>query len=361
MIALELERDIDLGSAPLRVDGSRRFGLRLAHRNQANAAGAKLNVELQLFDGSSQYFADPVEIDLAPATPGVAWAERSAAFSASGSRGARITRMILMLTVRLPHEQRGVPVPGVAGFLDLDSIELVDSQTGQALVPADVGGFEVATHHQTHVGDWAANAIDRLGGIAWWGSSSDGLTSGFGFAYSNRFLRNFLAGRTLGEAILASGKAESGLIYGDPLYRPVAAALYLPAELEIKGSGSNTGQIDTPGLVVTRANVNDFRTLFMSVLHGTSVARSNGVNWALSTCPGLDPAVCTRKRQWSASPVMGGRGSVKERAIDWLQFIDPNLNQKLTIRLKVWNDGEEANALYDFASFDYQAAPATPP
>ena len=52
-----------------------------------------------------------------------------------------------------------------------------------------------------------------------------------------------------------------------------------------------------------------------------------------------------------------GRGAVNETPIDWSQdLIDPKLNQQLTIRLRVWNTGDELNALYDYVHIDYQAA-----
>ena len=116
----------------------------------------------------------------------------------------------------------------IRGFLDLDNIQLIDSEDPlQAnLIPADAAGFESTAYGQTVRGDWAPNAIDRLGGIAWWGSSSHHLTSGYAFNNPQKFAGAFFAGRTLGESLSYVGlSAVSGIIYGDPLYRPSAAKI----------------------------------------------------------------------------------------------------------------------------------------
>ena len=77
--------------------------------------------------------------------------------------------------------------------------------------------------------DWAANTIDRLGGIANWGTSSHHVSAvsstGGGFPGA------FFAGRTLGESLAFAGDAgPNGIIFGDPLYRPAAAKLYVFTE-----------------------------------------------------------------------------------------------------------------------------------
>ena len=55
-------------------------------------------------------------------------------------------------------------------------------------------------------GDWPANAIDRLGAVAWWGSSSHHITGGWAFSAPERFYGALFMGRTLGESLLLSGK-----------------------------------------------------------------------------------------------------------------------------------------------------------
>ena len=49
-------------------------------------------------------------------------------------------------------------------------------------------------------------------------------------------------------------------------------------------------------------------------------------------------------------------GAIREKPVRWADWLsDPATDEQLLIRLKVWNSGEEAQALYDFAYFDYRA------
>lgn len=118
----------------------------------------------------------------------------------------------------------------IRGYIDLDLIEIfdVDDPTESNLISEDLASFERDHTGPTVGGDWAANAIDRLNGIAWWGSSSHHLTGGFAFANPEKFVGAFYSGRTLGESLMyISGNAKSGIIYGDPTYRPSGAKIYL--------------------------------------------------------------------------------------------------------------------------------------
>jgi hypothetical protein len=261
------------------------------------------------------------------------------------TNGAPIVRITLRLRVFLQY--------GVEGFLDLDGIEVIDDLTDLSLLDTSIGSFASDVPDRTHHGDWAANAIDRLGAIGWWGGSSD-FNEGF---YDHvHMLRGFLAGRSYGESVTSAGRGGSALVYGDPLYRPSAAMLFLPSEIGQRAAipsqqGAAVYTVTSPGLIVTPDNLENVRFLLMNVLHGSSHLAN--VNWSLATCPNLDPAQCTAQ-QWTQK--RAGTGSVKERPCDWTSLLDdPEEDQTVTIRLKVWNTGGEADALYDFASFDYRA------
>jgi hypothetical protein len=323
---------------PLVVGGTgRSFEVRFRHRNGANAAG-KLRVSMIFHDGpiyAEQGEYVPLEVAHA------SWhaVDPPVVIQAQQSETAEIDGFELKLEVTLADQ--------VFGFLDLDAIELVDlAAPGTPLLTVSLGGFEAEPGTQTHSGDYAANAIDRLGAIGWWGSTSH--YQGFGYGRLDLALQSFFAGRSFGESVLASRGAGAGLVYGDPLYRPGAAALFVP-------SLASTRPVESGGsfVVVTSENLERSRYVFMNALDGTSPTRLQNVNWELAVCPLLGPEACT---SWVTK--QSDQGSVKERPVDWLEFLDdPNVDQQVTIRLKVWNSGEEADALYDFASFDYQAAP----
>jgi hypothetical protein len=350
-IGLWISRRVAL-STVLPSEG-RSFRVNVRHRNQANPQGV-LIVELDFEDANGTHHVQRGEIALA--TEQLTWhTSQDVVLSADGAPFESISAITLTLIATL-----GRPVEG---FLDLDGIEVIDETSQVSLLDPEIGSFARALPDDAdgdiHAGDWASNAIDRLGAVAWWGSSSHFPSTTFGRDLSRTF-QSFLSGRSLGESILSGGDGQGGLIYGDPLYRASAAALFLPSETRQRSTipsepgtppGAPVLTFASPGLVVTPENLENVRYLYMNVLHG--FAHLDDVSWSLSTCPGLDPAACS---EWEVKRT--GDHAVKERPCDWTALIDPEVDQTVTIRLKVWNPGEEANALYDFASFDYQASSA---
>jgi hypothetical protein len=326
-IALSLERRMDLAPA-LPVVGSRDFQLRVRHRNPANPGG-DLRIRLQFFDGASQVTKTvtfPLDLEQ------LSWATSQISIQITDAELTQVTRVDLELATRLTES--------LYGFLDLDGIELEDLATGAQLLPLEAGSFDPPSQDTTHPGDYAANAIDRLGAVAWWGSASHHLTQGWAFSHVERFTGAFLMGRTLGESLLLTGDWESGIIYGDPLYRPSAARMHIPGE-NYYGSA--------PGLLVRQADLPDVGTVYLNVLHGT--ANLSTVSWSVSSCPVLDPALCNDSLLWS-EPMQGG-GAVVDFPLDWTQFIDLGTAQNLLLRLRVWNPGEEADELFHYAYFQY--------
>lgn len=109
-------------------------------------------------------------------------------------------------------------LPG--GNLGFDTISLTDLRTATQLLPnpSFSGG-----HRQTAAGDHAALFLGRLGGSAFWGSTSHHMTGGHAFE-SNALetLIYFMRGLPLAEAVWFDDDTETGLLYGDPLYSPAA-------------------------------------------------------------------------------------------------------------------------------------------
>jgi Thrombospondin type 3 repeat len=334
-----LVKDISFATAR---SNSNSFWVSFAHRNQT--AGT-LQVMIQLIDSSGKVSTDIEAVPLA-ATTSTAWHVAGPVTLAATSPIADVKSVHLELTAPFSG--------GFGGFLDLDDVRLVDARVGDQLLTAAVGSFEDTQHAVTHLGDYASNAIDRLGAIAWWGSSSHFLTGGLAFADAKRVARAIFAGRSLGESVAQGRFLESGLFYGDPLYRPSAAAIYFVPASTSKRSATSLGDISTSGQLITARTKATYRDLFINVLHGADHIAT--VNWEISTCtgpPGV-PIAAETCASWITQPVQ--TGAVKEHRIRWLDdLIDDRLDQFVVIRLKVWNAGEEDQALYDFAYLDYRA------
>lgn len=154
------------------------------------------------------------------------------------------------------------------GFLELDGFELIDKQTGLDVLNKEASSFSLP-NHQTNPGDYAANVIDRLGGIAWFGSSSHFLTGGFAFSDSNKFAGAFFSGRSLGESLLYNKNGMSGIIYGDPLYNPIGVKLYADESLRNVNGLEGYSLID-----------DDFSKIYINAFNG----KNNPVLWNLSIC-----------------------------------------------------------------------------
>lgn len=112
-------------------------------------------------------------------------------------------------------------LPG--GNIGLDTVSLTDMNTNAELLAN--GSFNDG-HRQTGTGDYAALFLGRLGGTAFWGSTSHHFTGGHAFE-SNALetVIYFMRGLPLAEAVWFDDDSETGLLYGDPLYSPLAVRL----------------------------------------------------------------------------------------------------------------------------------------
>jgi hypothetical protein len=308
---------------PLPLAAPREFLLRFRIRNDTSP-GASLGVSLRFYDGTTSV-SKSASVSLAQASPDWTTVERS--FTVAPGELSQVRQINAGLSAGL--------VDGLLCCLDLDGVEIVDVETGESVLDVEVGSFSSQRHDRTHPGDWAATAIDRLGAIAWWGSSSHHLSGGWSFSKNERFYGAFFMGRTLGES-LALTTGEAGIVYGDPLYRPVAVRIHLPGQ---SGYGAS------PGLAVHPGNVASAGTVLLNVLHGT--ANVNLTRWELASCPVLDPVQCADASLWTSRA--SGTGAVAEHPVSWTGFIDPGVAQDLLLRLRVWNPGEEGDELFNHA------------
>ena len=327
-IALSLEKTLSFGT-PIPLSGSRFYLLRFRVRNQASPGGA-LRAVLTFQDGASavsQEASLPLDAGNDDWTPGELW------FVIDPAQLPQLTGIKLAFASLLSEQ--------IQGFLDLDAVELFDMGTGAQLLDLATGSFDPVSQDRTHPGDWAANAIDRVGAVAWWGNSSHHLTGGWGFSVDERFFGAFFMGRTLGESLLLTTGGQSAIIYGDPLYRPVAVRIHIPGQ---GGYGA------APGRTVTAADVAQLGTVRLEVRHGSS--HDATVNWSLASCPLTDIAQCGTSAQWTQR--LAGVGALSAYPVDWVSFIDPGVEQDVLLRLRIWNPGEAQDELFSYAWFHYK-------
>ena len=236
---------------------------------------------------------------------------------------------------------------GISGYLDLDGFELIDLDTQENVFPVDVGSFTRDRKEATEQGDWPANVIDRLGGIASWGTSSHHVSGASSSGGS--FPGAFYAGRTLGEALaFANSAGPAGIIYGDPLYRPSAVKLYAAGFVP----GYQHDHIGDPAGYNVWRDTYQAIDLRANVLHGTD--NLDTTRWEVFTCPDLGIVVCDGN--WTSR--LQGVGAVEGLQLGGFEnLIDINQDRTVTMKLRVWNEGDEPNDLTNYAYFTYWAHP----
>ncbi len=118
----------------------------------------------------------------------------------------------------------GIETAGVyTGALGIDAVSVQEAGAGVELA---INGSFNDGHRQVATGDHAATFLDRLGGVAFWGSVSHHQSAGCAFCLSGLAPQvYFLRGLPLGDAVWFAASNNSGILYGDPLYSPVAVRL----------------------------------------------------------------------------------------------------------------------------------------
>lgn len=345
-VVTRLQRNLSYSPA-LTLSTPRTFDVSFSYRSQTSGT---FRVALRFLSSSGIYHSEVVNI---PVTASSTWtAIAPASLTVDSSEVSNIQELAIQFSAGFGA--------GFSGFIDVDAIQINEANLGD-LLAADVGSFEVEHQKWTTLGDYASNAIERLGAVGWWGSGGHFRTRGYAFASANRMMQAFFSGRSLGESVALAGRLKSGLLYGDPLYRPSAASLFFVGENSAKqftvdGAGypPYSPVSSYAGQVITSSNIETFRNLYVNVLHGSDNILTT--KWAIASCTGTPgvPIKAENCSSWNELPEQ--HGAAKEVAIDWTQtLINPLVDQFVVVRLRVWNPGEEEHELTDYAYIDYRA------
>ncbi len=184
------------------------------------------------------------------------------------------------------------------------------------------GGTELAQnnsftegHKQTSSGDHAANFLSRLNGTAFWGSLSHHQSGGYSFSnHGMETLIYFFRGLPLGDAVWFADSYNSGVLYGDPLYSPVAVYLHYSA---------NEYDFFGPGPLVE---------LFGDTINGNDPAKVDTA-YSVEYGPGEDFFVCDQQSSWQSTGITGIGGTKNMSLGQWdISLIAPG---SYTLRLSV--------------------------
>lgn len=171
------------------------------------------------------------------------------------------------------------------GALGLDTVSV--QAVGEGVERVSNGSFTEG-HRQVSAGDHAATFLSRLGGTAFWGSVGHHQSAGCAFCFNGLdMLVYFLRGLPLGDAVWFNDANNSGILYGDPLYSPVAVRLN-----PVSVTDTVSGQVD----------------LFGSTVNGRDPAAVS-TTYRLDVCAGVDFYDCDLAQSWQATGISGQGGS----------------------------------------------------
>jgi len=172
-----------------------------------------------------------------------------------------------------------------SGALGVDTVSV--QAVGQGAELAINGSF-TAGHRQVTTGDHAATFLNRLNGVAFWGSVGHHQSAGCAFCTNGlEPLVYFLRGLPLGDAIWFNESNNSGILYGDPLYSPVAVRLN-----PVNATDTLSGVVD----------------LYGSAVNGRDPAMVT-TTYRIDACPGDDFFACDQAQSWQATGLSGQGGA----------------------------------------------------
>jgi hypothetical protein len=168
-----------------------------------------------------------------------------------------------------------------------------EGQVAIDTVSVDIDGVNVAVpngsftdgYQQLSGGDSAATFLGRLNGVAFWGNlTHHGVSNGRSFdTHPYETLIYFLRGLPLGDAVWFAETDNSAIMYGDPLYSPIAVHLhYLTSSIPAAPQDTFDRQIPL--------------ALRGDTLNGTGSDVTT--TYSVSYCSGKDFFVCDQGQTW---------------------------------------------------------------
>ncbi len=343
-VAVNVRRWHTLDSSVSLNSDNNTIAIALRYRNQGNT-NARFDITTKINDVSliataTQTSAATVSLSENHLT----WADHTVEFSLpEGFSDSTIDKVEIKFDGRKSK--------GILGFVDLDSVTM--TYAGQNLLGDAFSEFDnVAPRHTAHGGS-AADVIDRMGGIAYWGSSSHHLTNGHAYDKSFFVAKRVFEGRTLGES-LSFTKAQSGIAYGDPLYRGYGVRIYSNSSIALKNSdeiGAHPSALDTllgDGMSAW-ANNSLLQELHLDILNGTSNVFN--LQWRFSACSESEVELCDEE-DWV--DLLIGQGAIRGFPIQISDLYSRLGQGSQTLRLRSWvpSRAEEHLSAYVRLSFE---------
>jgi hypothetical protein len=179
----------------------------------------------------------------------------------------------------------------LAGELGLDTATI--QEIGTDIELAMNGSFNQG-HKSVSGGDYAANYLSRLNGTAFWGSVSHHGTGGHSFSsHPMETLLYFMRGLPLGDAVWFNESRNSGILYGDPLYSPMAVKFDFIGD-RMAGSAPFSG----------------------STVNGRDASLVS-TSYQVDYCSGKDFYVCDQDQSWLPTGMYGSGGHENHALGSW--------------------------------------------
>ena len=321
---------------PVSVPGPKTFKIKLRYRNGASP-NADLSAILWFEQGSSNAGLGTT-IDLSNGHSDWQTHSVNKTIGANAVGGPTdLSKATLIIWSRVKWDQSRRP----NNYIDLDGIEIIHPN-GTQIIDKKIGSFAKQQRDTTGPGSWAANVIDRLGGIGTWGSRSHYDTAGSAYNRTHWAYSAFLNGRPIGEALLTGNLRESGMVYVDPMYRPAAASIRL-----VDSRTNDEGIRQDGQLAKTASELRDGwrdRKVRLKARMGFN-PNSDRTAWRLQHCPEHNLKEC-ETMGWRE--LFEGQQSVKDTATLGviLDQIDIDASEEHTLRIAVWNREHDTEPLY---------------
>jgi len=335
IVSINLRQSINVNP---RISGENDLNLKFRYRSSLDDNG-RVGVRLYVYFDDISVKTTPWQyIDFEKSDE--KWREASLDFLIS-EEGEEIRQILLDVSSSIASAPRG--------WIDLDAFKLVEVLSGRELSNHDISTFNLS-NEWVAPGDYASNVIDRLGGIAWWGSSSHFATGGYAYNKPQKNIGAFYSGRSLGESIAYnSKKGMSAIVYGDPIYRPLGVKMYINDGIE----NVNCEDSGSCGYVFTKNSMDDSK---LSVNAFNGHGNMDGTFWNLSVCYAADIDLCDEK-DWQLA--IEGIGAVYQREVyedlsDFISEDDMSSDVDFILRLNVLNN-ESGVELFNYGFFHYRA------